>query len=131
MRRDRLLVPLAALTIPTLILTAAADGVLLLIAASAFVFFNFMAQPTAVAMLSDYAAEHLHGRVYGLTSLTGFGIGSFAGLGGGLIADGFGVQWVFVMLAGGALVITLSSIAVASWLQFSKSPNAQARRQAT
>ncbi len=130
-RRDRLLVPLAALTIPALLLTAASDGWLLLAAASAFVFFNFMAQPTAVAMISDYAAERLHGRVYGLTSLTGFGIGSFAGLGGGLIADSFGVQWVFVMLAGAALTITISSTAVASWLQLSKSTAAQAHREAS
>lgn len=119
-RRDRLLVPLAALTIPALLATAAFHGWLLLAAASVFVFFNFMAQPTAVAMISDYSADAAHGRIYGLTSLTGFGIGSFAGLSGGLLADGPGVQWVFVMLAGAALVITLSAIAVATSIELSR-----------
>lgn len=109
-KRHRLLVPIAALTIPALIAMALSAGWLLLTAASIFVFFNFMAQPTAVAMISDYAAERVHGRVYGLTSLTGFGIGSFAGAGGGLVADKFGIEWVFVMLAGASLLITSTAI---------------------
>jgi MFS transporter, FSR family, fosmidomycin resistance protein len=116
-RRHRLLLPLATLAIPALLLMYASTGWLLLVAAAIFVFFNFMAQPTAVAMISDFAAEHLHGRVYGLTSLTGFGIGSFAGIGGGLIADSAGVEWVFVMLAGAALVITLTAAAVFATLE--------------
>jgi MFS family permease len=91
---------------------AASDGWLLLIAASAFAFFNFLAQPTAVALISDFAAGHLHGRVYGLTSLTGFGVGSFAGVAGGLIADNQGVEWVFAMLAGVASIIVVTAIAI-------------------
>jgi FSR family fosmidomycin resistance protein-like MFS transporter len=129
-QRHKLLVPLAALTVPALIATAATDGPLLLLAASIFVFFNFMAQPTAVAMISDFAARHMHGRVYGLTSLTGFGIGSFAGIGGGIIAEQLGVHWVFVMLAGASLVITLTALALFAWLEWSASPAAQARREA-
>ena len=88
------------------------DGWLLLAGASAFVFFNFLAQPTAVAMISDYAAERLQGRMYGLTSFTGFGIGAFAGLGGGFLADGPGVQWVFVMLAGVAALTVVCAVAI-------------------
>ena len=111
-RRERLLVPAAALTVPPLIVMGFWDGWLLLIGASAFVFFNFLAQPTAVAMISDYAAERLQGRVYGLTSLTGFGVGAFAGLGGGFLADGPGVAWVFVMMAGVALLTVLCAVAI-------------------
>lgn len=129
-KRHKLLVPLAALTVPALFATAASDGALLLIAASAFVFFNFMAQPTAVAMISDFAARHVHGRVYGLTSLTGFGIGSFAGVGGGFIAEQVGVHWVFVMLAGAAIVITLTAAALFAWLEYAPTPAARARRGA-
>ena len=122
-RRHRLLLPLATLTIPALLLMAASTGWLLLAAAAIFVFFNFMAQPTAVAMISDFAAEQSHGRVYGLTSLTGFGIGSFAGISGGLIADSTGVEWVFVMLAGAALVITVTAAAVFAWQEFGRTPD--------
>ena len=111
-RRERLLVPAVALTIPPLLVMAAGDGWVLLIGASAFVFFNFMAQPTAVAMISDYAAERLQGRMYGLTSFTGFGVGAFAGVGGGLLADGPGVEWVFVMLAGVALLTVVCALAI-------------------
>ena len=81
-------------------------------------------------MISDFAARHMHGRVYGLTSLTGFGIGSFAGIGGGIIAEQIGVHWVFVMLAGASLIITLTALALFAWLEWSASPAAQARRQA-
>ena len=115
-RRERLLVPAAALTVPPLIVMGLWDGWLLLIGASAFVFFNFLAQPTAVAMISDYAAERLQGRVYGLTSLTGFGFGAFAGIGGGLLADGPGVGWVFVMLAGVAMLTVISALAINVYL---------------
>lgn len=115
-RRERLLVPAAALTIPPLLVMAFMDGWALLIGSSAFVFFNFLAQPTAVAMISDYAAERLQGRAYALTSLTGFGFGAFAGVGGGLLADGPGVEWVFVMMAGVALVTVVCAIAINVYL---------------
>lgn len=115
-RRERLLVPAAALTVPPLIVMGLWDGWLLLIGASAFIFFNFLAQPTAVAMISDYAAERLQGRMYGLTSFTGFGIGAFAGLGGGFLAEGPGVAWVFVMLAGVAALTVVCAVAINVYL---------------
>ncbi len=115
-RRERLLVPAAALTIPPLLVMAGWGGWALLIGSSAFVFFNFLAQPTAVAMISDYAAERLQGRAYALTSLTGFGIGALAGVGGGLLADGPGVQWVFAMLAGVALLTVVCALAINVYL---------------
>ena len=115
-RRERLLVPAAALTIPPLLVMAFLDGWALLIGSSAFVFFNFLAQPTAVAMISDYAAERLQGRAYALTSLTGFGFGAFAGVGGGLLADGPGVEWVFVMLAGVAMITVVCALVINVYL---------------
>ena len=115
-RRERLLIPAAALTIPPLLVMGVWDGWALLIGSSAFVFFNFLAQPTAVAMISDYAAERLQGRAYALTSLTGFGIGALAGVGGGLLADGPGVQWVFVMMAGVALLTVVCALAINAYL---------------
>ena len=115
-RRERLLVPTAALTVPALLLMAAGHGWALLAGAVLFVFFNFVAQPAAVAMISDYAAARLQGRVYGLTSLTGFGVGSLAGISGGFIADGAGVEWVFVMLAGIAALTVLCAVALNGYL---------------
>lgn len=110
--RERLVVPLAALTVPALLMMATGHGWVLLLGAVLFVFFNFMAQPTSVAMISDYAGERIQGRIYGLTSVTGFGIGSLAGVIGGLITDGYGVQWVFLMLACVATLTVLSGIAI-------------------
>mgnify|MGYP001348148871 CR=1 FL=1 len=85
-----------------------------------FVFFNFMAQPTSVAMISDYAAERLQGRVYGLTSLSGFGVGSLAGVAGGFISDGVGVEWVFAMLAGVASITVISGMVINAYLFFGR-----------
>ena len=127
-RRRRILVPLVALTIPALLVMAASSGWVLLASASIFVFFNFTAQPAAVAMISDYAAEGMHGRVYGLTSLTGFGVGSFAGVGGGIIADQAGVEWVFVMLAGAATVIMATAVAINVWVHVNRVAEAEAWR---
>ena len=117
MPRDQFLAPAAALTIPALLLVAAGHGWALLFGASLFVFFNFMAQPAAVAMISDYSAERLQGRMYGLTSLTGFGIGSLAGVSGGYLADAHGVEWVFVMLAGAALITVVCASAIAAYIR--------------
>ena len=111
-RRELIIVPVVAVTIPALLLTSTASGWLLLTAASVFVFFNFVAHPASVALISDYAADRLHGRVYGLTSLTGFGVGSFAGLAGGLITERAGVEWVFVMLAGVAAAIVVTGVSL-------------------
>lgn len=115
-RRERVIVPVVAVTVPALLLMAAASGWVLLAASSVFVFFNFLAHPASVALISDYAADRLHGRVYGLTSLTGFGVGSFAGLAGGLITESAGVAWVFVMLAGVAAAIVLTAVVLSSLL---------------
>ena len=91
-------------------------GWLLLIASSVFVFFNFMAQPTSVAMISDYTSERLQGRAYGLTALTGFGLGSLAGVSGGVLADGPGVQWVFIMLAGSASLTLFCTLGINAYI---------------
>ena len=115
-RREPLLVPATALTVPPLIVMGVWDGWLLLAGASAFVFLFFLAQPMMVAMVSDYAAGRLQGRVYGLSSLVGFGVGAFAGVGGGVLVDGPGVQWVFVMLASVALLTVLCALAISVYI---------------
>ena len=121
--RERLVVPLAALTVPALLMMATGQGWVLLLGAVLFVFFNFMAQPTSVAMISDYAGERIQGRIYGLTSVTGFGIGSLAGVIGGLITDGHGVQWVFLMLACVATLTVLSGIAINVYMFLQRQTN--------
>jgi MFS family permease len=118
--RERVVVPVAALTVPSLLLMAMGHGWVLLVGAILFVFFNFMAQPTSVAMISDYAAERLQGRVYGLTSLSGFGVGSLAGVAGGFISDGVGVEWVFAMLAGVASITVISGMVINAYLFFGR-----------
>jgi MFS family permease len=123
-KRERLIVPAVALTIPPLILMSLGAGWLLLIASSVFVFFNFMAQPTSVAMISDYTSERLQGRAYGLTALTGFGLGSLAGVSGGVLADGPGVQWVFIMLAGSASLTLFCTLGINAYILAKGDPEA-------
>ena len=106
------IVPLAAATVPALLLVGTTHGLLLVASAGAFAFFNFMVQPSLNALIADYAVVRIHGRAFGFTFLAGFGFGSFAGASGGLIADAFGVQWVFVMLAGFGFLIFLVALAL-------------------
>ena len=127
-RRELIIAPVVAVTIPALLLMSTASGWVLLTAASVFVFFNFVAHPASVALISDYAADRLHGRVYGLTSLTGFGVGSFAGLAGGLITERAGVEWVFVMLAGVASAIVVTGVSLNVSLRLSRTLASPTRR---
>ena len=111
-RRELVIIPLAAATVPALLLVGTTNGVALIASACAFAFFNFMVQPSLNALIADYSVARVHGRAFGFTFLAGFGFGSFAGTSGGVIADEFGVEWVFVMLAGFGFLIFLTGLAL-------------------
>jgi sugar phosphate permease len=111
-QRELVIVPLAAATVPALLLVGSSHGVVLVAAAGAFAFFNFMVQPSLNALIADYSSARLHGRVFGFTFLAGFGFGSFAGVSGGVIADRLGTPWVFIMLAGFGFLIAVVALAL-------------------
>ncbi len=108
-RLERIAVVMACAIVPPLLLMGAASGVLLVVAAAAFAFFNFMGQPTFNSLVAEYTPRRLQGRSYGIYFFCSFGIGSFAAGVSGLIAERFGLPWVFVVLAGvGVLLVLLT-----------------------
>ncbi|MBI2871803.1 MAG: MFS transporter [Chloroflexi bacterium] len=112
MRRESLLIPLAALAVPALLIVGYTSGAVLVIGAAAFAFVNFMAQPSYNALIADYAPPRMHGRMFGVAFLVGFGFGSFAGTVGGLIAQEVGTAWVFRVLAIFGVLITGCTVAM-------------------
>lgn len=116
-KRELLVIPLGVLSMLTLLMVGMVEGVALLIAASAFVLFNFMAAPSYNALIADFASARFHGRAYGFTSLAIFGVGSFAGGLGGFIAENHGTGWVFGMMAGVGGLVVLFAIALALYIR--------------
>ena len=110
-KRQVVVIPLTLLSMLAMVLVGASTGIALLAAASAFVLFNFMAAPSYNALIADFASDRFHGRAYGFTSLAIFGVGSFAGGLGGVIAENHGTEWVFIMMAGvGGIVAALAYV---------------------
>jgi predicted MFS family arabinose efflux permease len=111
-RREALLAPIALCILPFLVLIGVANGVGLAAAAGAFAFFNFMGQPAYTALIADYSPSRAQGSAFGVAFLSAFGIGSFAGTFGGVVAERWSTQWVFISLAGFESLIAV----LAAWL---------------
>lgn len=119
----RLAVPLTALVAPALLLMGAGEGLLLVIAAAGFVFFNFSAQPVFTGLIADYSPAGRLGRSLGVSFFVSFGIGSFAGSLAGLVAERWGTGSVFFLLAG--LAAATLALAVGVWRLASRAEASQ------
>ena len=86
---ERLAPLFAVLAVPALILTGLIDGAMLVIIASAFLFFYFANQPVFTGLIADYAPPGAVGRSYGFSFFAGFGLGGT----GGVIAGAFVDRW--------------------------------------
>ena len=108
-RRETLALPMVAAIVPALVLMGFTHGYLLLISASAFTFLNFMTQPIYAALVADYSPLRAQGRMFGFMFMVSAGLGSFGGVGGGVLADNYGVERVFPVLAiFGVMVLVLT-----------------------
>ena len=85
---ERLAPLFAILAVPALILTGLVEGPMLVVIASAFLFFYFANQPVFTGLIADYAPAGAVGRSYGVSFFAGFGLGGT----GGVIAGAF-VDW--------------------------------------
>jgi len=109
LRLERMAPVIAAAALPTLILTAMLSGALLVIAASAFVFFYFANQPVFTGLIADYTPPGAVGRSYGVSFFAGFGIGSLGGVIAGALVDTWDTEAAFWGLSiFMALVVVLS-----------------------
>ena len=71
-----------------------------------------MAPPSYNALAAEYVAPCMRGRVFGLIFFGAFGIGSFAGILGGIVAESFGSGTVFVALAGVSTLVVAAAVAL-------------------
>jgi len=102
--REGLAFIVSLVAIPLLLLVGNSGGLVLMIAASTFAFFHFMAQPVLNCLVADYSPAELRGRIFGAYFFCNFGLGSFSASMLGYVADKFGTNWVFIVIAGFGLL---------------------------
>ncbi|PZC46633.1 MAG: MFS family permease [Chloroflexi bacterium] len=107
--REKLTLVLTLVLAPTLLLTASANGVLLLAAAGLFIFFYFMAQPSYMTLLADYTPRRIQGRLFGFLILAFYVVGSASGVLTGWVVQHYSTDWAFVVLAGAGFVVTIAA----------------------
>jgi len=110
-RREVLALVVAVVAVPLLLLMGKSEGLILMLAAISFAFFHFMGQPIYNNLIADYSPAAWRGRSYGIGFFCSFGLGSFSATLLGYTAEQLGTNWVFIVMAGTAL-ITLACIVI-------------------
>jgi len=103
-RHEVLALVVAAATAPLLLLMGNSDEWILMLAAISFAFFHFMGQPIYNNLIADYSPASWRGRSYGIGNFCVFGLGSFSATLLGYTAEQLGTNWVFIVMAGIALI---------------------------
>jgi predicted MFS family arabinose efflux permease len=110
-RTERLYLLMVCATLPSLLLTGSSRNAVLVMAAAAFAFFYFCAQPMGNILLASLTSAAARGRGYGVSFFFSFGIGSMAAGFCGLIAEKISLSAVFYALS--ALTFLQASLAFA------------------
>jgi MFS family permease len=111
-KKEPLLIVLAILLVPLLLGVGWSTGWILILATAVYAFVYFMAPPSYNALAAEYVAPHLRGRVFGLIFFGAFGIGSLAGIFGGVVAEQFGSGAVFLALAGVSTLVVAAAVSL-------------------
>lgn len=111
-RHESLVLATALVVVPLLWVVGNSEGLVLMIAASAFAFFHFMAQPVYNCLVADYSPPEWRGRAYGISFFCVFGLGSFSASLLGYVAGQLGTNWVFIVAAGFGLLTLICTIAL-------------------
>ncbi len=97
-RLERMAPVIGLMAVPALILTAVLSGPILVVVASAFVFFYFANQPVFTGLIADYTPPGAVGRSYGVSFFAGFGLGSTGGIIAGALVDIWDTEAAFLGL---------------------------------
>ena len=108
---ERLALQITIIVVPALLLVGIGGGMLVVVAATAFIFFNFSGQPVFNSLLAEYVPGSALGRGYGLSFFASFGLGSVAAGFSGFLADRWGTSSVFLGLAAFSL-LTVAFVAM-------------------
>ncbi|MFC1860028.1 MFS transporter [Chloroflexota bacterium] len=103
-RNEVLALIVAVVAIPLLFLMGRSEGLILMLVAITLAFFHFMGQPIYNSLIANYSPAAWQGRSYGISFFCGFGVGSFSATLLGYTAEQLGTSWVFIVMAGIALV---------------------------
>src|SRR2546422_1177225 len=114
LRLERMAPVIGVMTVPALVLTAVLSGPVLVVAASAFIFFYFANQPVFTGLIADYSPAGAIGRSYGISFFAGFGLGSTGGVIAGALVDRWDTETAFLGLTAFMSVTVVLSIAL--WL---------------
>ena len=109
-RREVLALVVAIVAAPLLLLMGNSEGLMLMLAAISFAFFHFMGQPIYNNLIADYSPASWRGRSYGIFYFCNFGLGSFSATLLGYTAEQFGTNWVFIAMAGIALITLVCTV---------------------
>ena len=102
--------------VPSCLIIGFSSGWTLIIFIAVFVIFNWGQQPIANSLMASFAPQGAIGKAFGLQFFLGFGVASVAGIICGYVAELFGTDAVFYLLAGMALLSTMAFYFI--WLIF-------------
>jgi len=94
--------------VPSCLIIGFSSGWILIIFIAVFVIFNWGQQPIANSLMASFAPQGAIGKAFGLQFFLGFGVASVAGIICGYVAEIFGTDAVFYLLAGMASLSTLA-----------------------
>lgn len=109
-RREQLAILVTVIAVPLLIVIGMSSQVTLVIMASGFAFFHFMGQPIFNNLIADYSPSYWRGTIYGIYFFCSFGLGSFSASILGFVADNLGINQVFIISAGFAVLAGIGSV---------------------
>lgn len=96
---ERLYAALLIVTVPLLIMMGLLSNYALFFVTMVFAFFHFSGQPVGNSLVAKYTDERGRGLGFGLYFSAAFGIGSLGSWCSGMLADAFGLNTIFFMLA--------------------------------
>jgi MFS family permease len=108
-RLERKLLLMPILSFPFILAMSFATDLLLLIFALVFFFFNFFLQPMNNTLLAQYTGVEMRGTAFGIYFFLSFVFGSLASSFCGLVAESFGLKWVFLGLSSSILLLILTA----------------------
>jgi predicted MFS family arabinose efflux permease len=97
--KPKILLCVILLNIPLLALMGYTTGILLIIFGILFGVTHFIWQPIGNSLIAQISHSKHRGLSYGISFFLSFGIGSFAAGIGGLIAENYGINFVFPVMA--------------------------------
>ena len=97
--RAKILMWVILFNIPLLVLMGYTTGTLLVLLAMLLGIVHFIWQPIGNSLIAQISHSKHRGLSYGISFFLSFGVGSFAAGIGGVIAEKFGINFVFPMMA--------------------------------